>query len=270
MAERVMKCIQSRSFLRSAMSWLGSALVALAVGAESLRAQSDGPRVSEFGRYEGWSEELFDGWKTSSLYVPMRDGVRLAVDVTRPTFYGELVGDPLPVVWTHSRYHRRPPVPAGAPSPSMVDANPALQRLVRHGYVVAVVGVRGSDVSFGRFEGLFSEAETQDAVEMIAWFAAQPWCDGKVGMWGGSYLGITQYMAASKAPPALAAIFPDVAAFDMYDVIHSGGVFRGDALAHWSELTTRLDRELLGQPVDADPGGALRRAALAGHEKNWA
>src|SRR5262245_11166289 len=105
---------------------------------------------------------------------------------------------------------------------------------------------------------------------MIAWFAAQPWCDGKVAMWGASYLGITQYMAASKAPPALAAIFPDVAAFDMYDVIHPGGIFRGDLLAHWGELTTRLDRELVGDPVDGDVGGALKRAALAEHEKNWA
>jgi putative CocE/NonD family hydrolase len=228
--------------------------------------QDDGERVSAFGRYEGWSEELFDGWETSSVYVAMRDGVRLAVDVTRPTFYGELVEEPLPLVWTHSRYHRRPPVPGVR---SMVDADPALQRLVRHGYVVAVVDVRGSGASFGRSEGLFSEAETRDAAEMIAWFAAQPWCDGNVGMWGGSYLGITQYMAASQAPPALKAIFPDVAAFDMYGVVYPGGALRSDMMVHWAALTTRLDRELLAPPVDADPQGELLRAAVAEHAKNF-
>jgi hypothetical protein len=176
-------------------------LVLAGAGSALALPQADAGRVSEFGRYEGWSEELFDGWATSSVYVPMRDGVKLAVDVTRPTFYGELVQERLPVVWTPSRYHRRP---LGPGARSMVDAEPALQRLVRHGNVLAALGVRGSDVSFGRFEGLFSAAETQDAAEMIAWFAAQPWCDGSVGMWGGSYLGITQYMAASQAPPALA------------------------------------------------------------------
>lgn len=248
--------------------WLGSASLALGgAGSALARPQGDQARVSEFGRYEGWSEELFDGWVTSSVYVPMRDGVRLAVDVTHPTFYGELVEDPLPVVWTHARYHRRPL--AGSGARSMVDAETALQRLVRHGYVVAVVGVRGSDVSFGRCEGLFSEAETQDAAEMIAWFAAQPWCDGNVGMFGGSYLGITQYMAASRAPPALKAIFPDVAAFDMYDLLYPGGVFRSDMLAHWAALTTRLDRELISSSVDQDRDGELRRAAVAGHAQNW-
>jgi hypothetical protein len=250
--------------------WPSLAAVALALGASPLaRAQDGAPRVSEFGRYEGWSEELFDGWQTTAVYVEMRDGVELAVDVTRPTFYGERVEEPLPVVWTHSRYHRRPPAPAGSGVLSMVDAQEQLQRLVRHGYVVAAAGVRGCDASFGRFEGLFSAAETEDAAEIIAWLARQPWCDGNVGMWGGSYLGITQYMAASRAPPALKAIFPDVAAFDLYDLVHAGGVFRGDMLAHWAELTTQLDRVILPQPVDADPAGELLRAAVAGHARNW-
>jgi len=242
-------------------------IVCLASAGRPLRAWQEVPRVSEFGRYEGWSEALFDGWATSSLYVTMRDGVRLAVDVTRPTFYGELVEEPFPVVWTHSRYHRRPP--SAVPSRlSMVDGSPALQRLVQHGYVVASAAVRGSGASFGRYEGLFSPAETDDAAELIAWFAAQPWCDGNVGMWGGSYLGITQYMAASRAPPALKAIFPDVAAFDMYDLVYAGGIFR-ECIGFWDEFTRRLDRELLAQPVDADVDGRLLHQAVAAHEENW-
>ncbi|MXW55953.1 MAG: CocE/NonD family hydrolase, partial [Gemmatimonadales bacterium] len=153
-------------------------------------------RVSEFGRYEGYSEPRFDGWVTTSRYVEMRDGVRLAVEVTRPALGGVLESKPLPVVWTHSRYHRHPGqiirviAPDLDPAPdirSQVDANEDLQRLVLHGYVVAAAGVRGSGASFGRYEGLFSESETTDAVELIEWLASQPWSDGNVGMYGGSY-----------------------------------------------------------------------------------
>ena len=233
-------------------------------------AQEGAGRVSEFGRYEGYSEERFDEWVTTSRYLEMRDGVKLALDVTRPARDGVAVDEPFPALWTHSRYHRNPARLAGDPRiRSMVDVLPSLQRLVRHGYVVASVAVRGSGASFGRFEGLFSKAETRDAVEVIAWLAAQPWCDGNVGMYGGSYLGITQYMAASQAPAALKAIFPDVAAFDMYELLYPGGVFRRDMIRHWAGLTTMLDRDLSAPPVDGDADGAELARALAGHADNW-
>lgn len=234
--------------------------------------------VSEFGRYEGCTEARFDEWITTSRYVEMRDGVRLAVDVTRPAVNGVAVEEPLPVVWTHSRYHRNPGAlirhfnPDAEDLPeirSMVDAQGDLQRLVRHGYVVAAVAVRGSGASFGRYEGLFSEAETDDAAEIIEWLAGQPWSDGNVGMFGGSYLGITQYAAASEKPPALKAIFPNVAALDMYDVIYPGGVFRDDMLQHWGELTRDLDTNVPAPPVDSDIEGVELRRAREAHEENW-
>ena len=226
-------------------------------------AQDASDRKSSFGEYEGYSTERFDGWETSSVYVEMRDGVRLAVDVTRPTKDGAVTDEALPLVWTHSRYHRRM---MGRPMPELFTS---LQRLLRHGYVVAAVGVRGSGASFGTYEGLFSEAETQDAVELIEWFAEQPFCDGNVGMWGGSYLGITQYMAASKAPSALKAIFPDVAALDMYDTMHPGAIYRLDMMQHWDALTRLLDRSVPAANVDGDEDGELRAAAVAEHAENW-
>jgi len=226
-------------------------------------AQEGDGRKSSFGEYEGFSSERFDGWETTSVYVEMRDGVRLAVDVTRPTHAGQVSDEALPLVWTHSRYHRRM---GGRP---MAEIFPALQRLLRHGYVVAAAGVRGSGASFGTYEGLFSEAETQDAVELIEWFAAQDFCDGNIGMFGGSYLGITQYMAASKAPEALKAIFPDVAALDMYDTVYPGGVFRLDMMRHWAGLTAQLDRSIPAVSVDADEGGEERAQAVEEHAENW-
>ena len=235
-------------------------------------------RVSEFGRYEGYTEPRYDGWVTTSRYVEMRDGVRLAVEVTRPALGGVTESEPLPVVWTHSRYHRNPGqiIPLIAPDldpppdiRSQVDANEDLQRLVLHGYVVAAAGVRGSGASFGRYEGLFSEAETADAIELIEWLAAQPWADGNVGMYGGSYLGITQYMAASGKPPALKAIFPDVAALDMYELMYPGGVYRDDLIQHWGSLTREFDTAIPAPPVDEDVEGVLLRQAMQEHEDNW-
>jgi len=220
-------------------------------------------RKSSFGVYEGYSTERFDGWETHSTYVEMRDGVILAVDIMRPTRNGEVTDEALPLVWTHSRYHRRM---LGRP---MAEVVPYLQRLLRHGYVVAAAGVRGSGASLGVYEGLFSDAETSDAIELIEWFAEQPFCDGNIGMYGGSYLGITQYMAASRAPGALKAIFPDVAALDMYDTVHPGAVYRSDMMNHWADLTAQLDTVIPAAPVDGDEQGDLLAQAVAEHAQNW-
>jgi putative CocE/NonD family hydrolase len=206
----------------------------------------------------------------------MRDGVKLAIDVVRPAVNGEPVDERFPVIWTHSRYHRSPQelyrALAGVDAPginSMVDAQPDLQRLVRHGYVFAAVGVRGSGASYGRYEGLFSPNETRDAYEIIDWLATQPWSDGNVGMYGGSYLGITQYMAASQQHPALKAIFPNVAAFDMYDVLYPGGVYRDDMIQHWGTLTIDLDENWPAPKVDADIEGVMLEDAIAEHADNF-
>ena len=114
------------------------------VGESEVPEVSDG-QVSEFGVYEGYSEERFDGWVRSSQYLEVRDGTKLAVDIVRPTMAGAPTDEPLPVIWTHSRYHRTPAAMAAAaadsdggvvPTISFVDVSPTLQRLLRHGYVL--------------------------------------------------------------------------------------------------------------------------------------
>ncbi len=249
------------------------------------------PKVSRFGEYEGYSEARFSEWVRESQYITMRDGTRLAIDIIRPAVDGVAVDEPLPVIWTHSRYHRNWDVAARhmleitgrakageAPAPdpdlqegviSFVDDRPTLQRLVKHGYVFVGVGVRGSGASFGRYEGLFSPAETQDASDIMDWLAAQTWSDGNLGMWGASYLGITQYMAASTGHPALKAIMPNVALLDMYDALYTGGIYRKDMFDHWGLLTRNLDRNFVATPVDEDPDGELREQAIAEHAANW-
>ena len=79
-------------------------------------------QISIFGEYEGYSNAVYENWLVSSQYIEMRDGVKLPLDVVRPTLDGRTpVDKPLPVIWTHSRYHRNPQ--AMAPEVrSMVDS----------------------------------------------------------------------------------------------------------------------------------------------------
>ncbi len=170
---------------------------------------------AKFGDYKAIAQAPYDSWVRSSLYLKMRDGVRLAVDILRPAKKGVVEIKPLPALWTHTRYRRASVV--NGKIHSSLEA-PHLLALLQRGYVLASVDVRGSGASFGVFQGIFTPEESQDAYEVTEWLAKQPWCDGKIGMFGGSYLGITQLMAAAQKPPHLKAIMPMVALFDLYDM----------------------------------------------------
>ncbi|HWM93895.1 MAG TPA: CocE/NonD family hydrolase [Thermoanaerobaculia bacterium] len=208
---------------------------------------------------------VYDGWERSSFYIPVRDGTRLAVDLFRPTHGGKAVTDPLPVVWTAHRY-RRAVVEKGKLY-TLPDDMPWMGTLIRNGYVAAAVDVRGSGASFGTFQGMFTRQETQDSYDVTEWLAAQPWSNGKVGMFGGSYLAITQYMAASLAPPHLVAIFPHVGMTDHYALHWHGGIFH-HLIEGWSSRIKKIDIETPAPPVDGPEGEALLRQALAEHRGN--
>jgi putative CocE/NonD family hydrolase len=141
--------------------------------------------------------------------------------------------------------------------------------MIKHGYVIAAADVRGSAASFGRYEGVFTEQERRDAYEITEWLASQPWCDGNIGMYGGSYPGITQLMAASQAPPHLKAIFPAVATFDLFTFIRNGGIYRNGFVKLWGDLTKMLDTQVPPVPVDNDPDGVLAKEAMVIHMENW-
>ena len=222
-------------------------------------------RISKFGVYKGFSEDVYDSWVRSSQYLTMRDGVKLAIDIIRPAKNGQVETQPLPVIWTHTRYRR-----AFIHEGKVISeaASEMVQPLIKHGYVSAAVDVRGSGASFGSFQGVFTKEETQDAYEITEWLASQPWSNGNIGMWGGSYLGITQLMAAGTKPPHLKAIFPIVALFDIYGITYHGGVLIDDFLRTWSELTRQLDTQVIAAPVDEDKDGSLLKSAIEQHKLN--
>jgi hypothetical protein len=231
-------------------------------------AAPDGGKVSRPGEYRGYSEPIYDEWVRLSQYVEMRDGVTLAVDIYRPAVNGVPVEEPLPLVWTHHRYHRAD-VGDDGNIYGIADYAPELQMLLRYGYMVAAVDVRGGGASFGISKGPFNPDETRDAYDLTEWFAAQPWCDGNIGMYGLSYLGITQYMAASTQPPHLKAIFPMMAMFDMYSFVYPGGVLQNDFVLTWGAGNVLLDKISPAAPVDEDTDGALLEAAIQDHADNW-
>ncbi len=219
--------------------------------------------VSSFGVYEGCTEPGFEEWVTKSVYIPTRDGTRLAADISLPAVDGEIADGQFPILWTYTRYHRR-----GGEQPG-IDTSPGRQNLVKHGYGVAVVNVRGGGASFGRYEGLFSAVETRDAYDVMEYLSTQPYSNGELGMFGGSYLGITQYMAASTGHPALKAIMPAVGYFNFYDALRRGGILREDQVRSWALGTQYLDKQKPPVPVDEDTDGSLAAQAVAEHETNF-
>ena len=85
--------------------------------------------------------------------------------------------------------------------------------MARAGWVIVGQDTRGRGESEGDAEPFVHEAA--DGAATVAWCARQPWSDGRVAMWGGSYLGFTQWAAASRRPPALRAIGPLAAPTDL-------------------------------------------------------
>jgi len=97
-----------------------------------------------------------------------------------------------------------------------------------HGYAVCRLDLRGTGSSEGIATDEYPRREQDDLVAVIAWLAAQDWCDGNVGMWGTSYSGFNAIQVAACRPPALKAIVPIYATDDRYadDVHYMGGALR--------------------------------------------
>lgn len=149
--------------------------------------------------------------------VVMRDGVRLSADVRLPEAEG-----PFPALVWRTPY-------------SNADASQHL-RYVAAGYALVTQDCRGRYDSDGRFNP-FHEAE--DGSDTIAWVAQQPWCDGRIGMVGGSYCGTTQLTAAWLRPAGLRAITPRVMGHDLFcDTLYGNGVLNLDIAAGWGLAMT--------------------------------
>jgi putative CocE/NonD family hydrolase len=136
----------------------------------------------------------------------MRDGTALATEVYLPADPG-----PHPVILQRTPYARFP----GAPGAASNCDNAQMAFLASNGYAALLQDVRGRYRSGGVMDAMQQEAD--DGYDAIEWAAAQPWSTGKVGMIGGSYVGLTQWQPAIQTPPHLAAIAPHITASDYHD-----------------------------------------------------
>ena len=155
--------------------------------------------------------------------IPMRDGVRLMANIYLPSEHARV-----PAILVRTPYNK------GA------DITPNYQAFVEHGYAVVVEDVRGRYESEGTFQPL--RQEPNDGDDTINWVARQSWCDGKIGMMGGSYVGIVQWKAALLNNPHLKAIFPVVSGDDDYrDRFYStGGAMKLGNRLEWMSENLRV------------------------------
>jgi putative CocE/NonD family hydrolase len=131
------------------------------------------------------------------LRVPMRDGVELSLDLIRPDTPG-----PHPVILLRTPYDK------------VRGRQPFHHDLARRGYIVALNDIRGRFNSDGDFTPYIHD--TEDGYDTIEWIAAQEWCDGNIGMAGGSCVARTQWLAAAANPPHLKALVPIASPPDAY------------------------------------------------------
>lgn len=248
---------------RAALKASAAGVLAAACGRALAKAAEE--RQSRFGVYSGYSEERFDGWRRTSQYVTVRDGTRIAVDLFRPTRAGKLHTGALPVIWEPKRYQRASIRADGGVRTTLDSDLTDVARFLKHGYVVASVDRRGTGASFGTRNELSDPLDALDGHDVTEWLAKQPWSSGRIGMFGASYEGEMQLRVAGTAPPHLKAIMPEVAPFDWYWIVHTGGVYRS-SFKNIGTFVRQLDIDPKNAPVDGDEGHALLEAALALHK----
>lgn len=168
------------------------------------------------------------------LAIPMSDGTVLRGDLTLPADAdGAAVERRLPVIVTITAYNKAAGGFGGL-------AGGGGNYLVQRGYAQLTVDARGTGSSEGEWAA-FSRRENKDAGEIVEWAHSRqrPWSNGRVGMSGPSYLGISQIFAAGSRPAGLKAIFPQVPAADVYrDVVASGGAIDVGFIPLWLGLVT--------------------------------
>ncbi len=190
--------------------------------------------------------------------VRMRDGVHLATDIYRP------VAGSGPTLVTRSPYGKD----AVAGVCNELDIFAAL----RAGYNVVVQDVRGTFGSEGEFDAYFQEEA--DGVDTLAWIVAQPWSDARVGTFGKSYLGCTQWQLAPAQPPGLRAMAASMTPSDAYEGMATHGGATVMHVVRWAvglgsaEASRRLQRGEAIPPewqADLDLDTALRHLPLDDH-----
>jgi putative CocE/NonD family hydrolase len=176
-------------------------------------------RIVEWGDLPRAVREIEHTW------IELADGACLSARIWLPR---DAEADPVPAILEYLPYRKHD----GTVSRDL-DRQPYV---AGHGYATVRVDLRGSGESDGILEDEYTRQEWDDAVEVVAWLAAQPWCSGAVGMTGISWGGFNALQVAALRPPALKAIMTLCSTDDRYadDVHYRGGCVLATDMLHWA------------------------------------
>ena len=206
-------------------------------------------------RYEGYVPPAYKTVVQRSLYLTMRDGVKIAVQLVLPK---DLPADAkIPAILNMTRYWR---AQQGAQPSAFVPS---------HGYANVFVDARGTGASYGIWKTPFSQEEVKDYSEVVNWIVAQPWSNGKVGALGSSYTGNTALWLASTMNPAVKAVIPRHYEFDLYnETPYPGGLLTDWLIKTWNEGNRQLDTNPGVLLVDEDADQKLYQEAIKHRGEN--
>lgn len=169
------------------------------------------------------------------------DGVALVADIYHPRRAGRT-----PAVLVRLPYSKT--------LTNMIFGRMVGSMWAEHGYTAVIQGTRGRYESGGRYYPL--RGERQDGRETLAWLARQPWFDGRLGMWGGSSFGQTQWVLADQANPGPSALMIWLASTSFHDMFYTGGAFSLESALFWG-LRSRGHDDNPPEPkvIDRGAGG---------------
>ncbi|NKB69989.1 MAG: CocE/NonD family hydrolase [Candidatus Latescibacteria bacterium] len=182
------------------------------------------------------SKPLYNTVIEKDLEIPMRDGTILRANIIRPDSDGAY-----PALLERTPYNKDGGSENSVGSPEF---------FAQRGYAVVIQDVRGRFASEGDFYPFKDDGDglNRDGYDSVEWIAAQPWCNGGVGMFGGSYSGATQYRAALSRPPHLKALFVRESSADFQrEWVYRDGAFELGFSLYWVHTVTQSNLAHLAQ-----------------------
>jgi putative CocE/NonD family hydrolase len=221
--------------MRAGFQALGSIALALTAGGcdilvANLILPSEGIRAAQYGV----TIERDVGMTTA-------DGVRLVSDIYRPDLKAAS-----PTILVR--------IPFSKTLRNSISADAVGRFWASRGYTVVLQGTRGRFKSDGAFYPL--RHERQDGIETLQWLGRQPWFDGRLGMWGGSAFGHTQWVLADQSSPGPKALMIQIASSSFREMFHVGDAFALESALFWAARS--------GGPVDVDPSAAAMERGFDG------
>ncbi|HME54738.1 MAG TPA: CocE/NonD family hydrolase [Candidatus Lokiarchaeia archaeon] len=224
--------------------------------------------------------------KTTSIYIPMSDGVKIAAEIILPKELPE--GTRLPALLVQTRYWRAHYFRALFRL-IFGDQLPLFKHIIKlassYGIGIVYLDVRGSGASTGTYKIVNTGKELTDCKEVMDWIITQPWSDGNILAWGISYLAMAAELAGIHGHLALKGLLPSHGYWDiMMNCGAPAGVINTSFLRTWSEMGKSLDKNSMNamtkrnpvvglvayhvKPVDDEKDGHMIQEAMKDHSKN--